>query len=147
MSLSWPLSPVFISAFPRNVLLPFAVQHNETTISNRQPPSLERLDVFGCNVAKVAKIRSGFENVQHVCLMHYFHTSCVDQSATLGHLWQQVLQENHRKNMACSEVIILHVSLITADKYWRIHRWFRKTRQPHAVTACCSVYKSKYMKI
>ena len=98
------------------------------SISNRQPASLERLDVFGCNVAKVAKIRSGFENVQHVCLMHYFHPSCVDQSATLGHLWQQVLQEKPQENMANHQKYALHTIAYWAAVKWssciiRHYRW------------------------
>ena len=54
--------------------------------------SLERLNVLGRNIAEVAKIWSNLQDLQHICLMHHFHTCGVDQSTALGHLGQQILQ-------------------------------------------------------
>ena len=54
--------------------------------------SLERLNVLGRNIAEVAEIWSSLQDLQHICLMHHFHTCGVDQSTALGHLGQQILQ-------------------------------------------------------
>ena len=56
----------------------------------------------------------------------------------------------YHRILGCSQVIILHntsLPLTSIGTYWRIHKWFTKTGQPHAVAACCSVYMSKIMKI